>query len=107
MGRKAGRPDQECTVPAETNVPAGGYVFDIAARYTPKSREVPSAAEVEPWIEAIIRLWDDEAEYARRSQAAREHAQQWRPERLEPLYQQFFSGITRQPGPPFIASGVR
>jgi glycosyltransferase involved in cell wall biosynthesis len=101
MGSRAGRPEQACAVPA------GGYLFDIPARYTSETREVPTAEEVEPWVETIIRLWDDEAEYARRSQAAREHAQQWRPERLKPLYQEFFNGVTRRSGPPFVATDVR
>ncbi len=77
-----------------------GYLFDIPARYTPETREVPTAEEVEPWVEAIIRLWDDLAEYERWSQAARDRAQQWSPERLAPLYREFFSSITHQPGPP-------
>ena len=40
-----------------------GFLFDIPARYTPETREVPMAAEVEPWIETILRLWDNPAEY--------------------------------------------
>ena len=42
-----------------------GFLFDVPARYTPETREVPTAEEVEPWVEAIIRLWDDAAEYER------------------------------------------
>ncbi len=47
-----------------------GLLFDIPARYTPETREVPTAEEVEPWVEAIVRLWDGTAEYERWSQAA-------------------------------------
>ena len=36
-----------------------GFLFDIPAKYTPETREVPTAEEVEPWVETIIRLWDD------------------------------------------------
>ena len=57
-------------------------LFDIPARYTPETRDVPTAEEVEPWVETIIRLWDDPAEYERWSRAARERAQQWHPDRL-------------------------
>ncbi len=78
----------------------GGILFDIPAKYTPETREVPTAAEVEPWGETIIRLWDDAAEYERWSRAARERAQQWHPDRLAPIYRGFFSSITHQPGPP-------
>jgi len=35
--------------------------FDVPERYTPRSRIVPTAAEVRPKIETIIRLWEDPA----------------------------------------------
>ena len=38
---------------------SGGFLFDIPARYTPETRDLPTAEEVEPWVETIIRLWDD------------------------------------------------
>ena len=47
-----------------------------------------------------MRLWDDAAEYDRWSRAARDRAQQWHPDRLVPIYREFFSSITHQPGPP-------
>ena len=72
-----------------------GFLFDIPAKYTPETRDVqvprPTAEEVEPWVETIIRLWDDAAEYERWSRAARERAQQWHPDRLAPIYREFFS----------------
>jgi glycosyltransferase involved in cell wall biosynthesis len=79
----------------------GGFVFDIPARYTPETKIVPTAEEVAPWVDTIIRLWDDQAEYKRRSQAAREHAQQWRPERLAAIHCEFFHQVLRctNPGP--------
>ncbi len=83
-----------------------GFLFDIPARYTPETREIPTAEEVEPWVEAIIRLWDDAAEYERWSHAARQHAQQWHPDQLAPIYRDFFSNITHQPGPPLVPRGV-
>ena len=75
-----------------------GFLFDIPARYTPETREVPTAEEVAPWVETIIRLWDDAAYYDHCSRAARERAQAWHPDRLAPLYRDFFSRIIRQPG---------
>jgi hypothetical protein len=70
-----------------------GFLFDIPAKYTPGTQEVPTAEEVEPWVETIIRLWDDAAEYDRRSQAAREQAQRWHPDRLASFYRDFFSTL--------------
>jgi hypothetical protein len=83
-----------------------GFLFDIPAKYTPESREVPMAEEVAPWVETIIRLWDDAAEYERCSRAAREHAQQWHPDRLAPIYREFFSSLCRQPGLPLVTREV-
>ena len=35
--------------------------IEIPARYTPDTREMPTEEEVEPWIHATVRLWDDAA----------------------------------------------
>jgi glycosyltransferase involved in cell wall biosynthesis len=80
----------------------GGFLFDIPARCTPESCELPTADEVQPWVETIIHLWDDATEYDRWSRAARERSQQWHPERLAPIYREFFASITHQPGPPLV-----
>ena len=84
----------------------GGILLDIPARYTAETRDVPTAEEAAPWIETIIRLWDDAAYYARCSLAARQRAQAWHPDRLAPLYRDFFrriatTGVRRQ------AAGMR
>ena len=83
-----------------------GFLFDIPAKYTPETHDLPTAEEVEPWVETIIRLWDDATEYERWSRAARERAQQWHPERLAPVYREFFGRITHQPGPPLVPREV-
>ena len=72
-----------------------GHLFDIPARYTPETRDLPTAEEVEPWVETIVRLWDDAAEFGRWSRAALLRAQQWHPDRLGPIYREFFGGITQ------------
>jgi glycosyltransferase involved in cell wall biosynthesis len=79
-----------------------GFLFDIPVRYTPETRDVPTAEEVEPWVETIIRLWDDASFYDGWSRAARERAQQWHPDRLTPIYREFFGRLTHQPGPPLV-----
>ena len=79
-----------------------GILLDIPARYTEETTDVPTAAEVEPWIDAIVRLWDDEAEYTSRLKAGLQRAEQWRPDRLAPIYREFFGSITHQPGPPIV-----
>jgi glycosyltransferase involved in cell wall biosynthesis len=72
----------------------GGFLFDIPARYTPETRDIPAAEEVESWVKTIIRLWDNPAEYERWSNAARERARRWHPDRLAPIYRDFFSSVT-------------
>ena len=72
---------------------AGGLAFDIPARYTPDARDVPTAEEVAPAVEAIVRLWDDEAYYEKCSRAARERAGAWHPGRIAPHYCDFFYRI--------------
>ncbi len=83
----------------------GGLVLDIPARYTPASRLAPTAEEVEPWVEAIIRLWDDEEFYRHQSEKATGHAKRWHPEQLRPIYEQFFRNLQPQPGPPIVWRG--
>ncbi|MBA3560811.1 MAG: hypothetical protein H0W30_19715 [Gemmatimonadaceae bacterium] len=63
--------------------------------------------KVEPWVETIIRLWDDPHEYAAASERARSHAQRWHPDRLAPIYREFFSNLAPQPFPPLAPPGVR
>ncbi len=96
------RPLLDSTRPHPSPLPegegtSGGFLFDIPARYTPATREVPTAEEVAPWVATIIRLWDDAAEYERASRAARERAQAWHPDRLAIRYRDFFRCVSRQP----------
>jgi hypothetical protein len=63
---------------------------------------MPEAAEVELWIETIIRLWDDAGHYQDASERAVAHAGQWRPERLAPDYERFFRDLCPQPAAPLI-----
>ncbi len=76
-----------------------GFVLPLPERLTPVSREVPEAGEVEPWVETIVRLWDDRALYEEQSRRAREEARRWHPDRLRPLYAEFFRNVVRQAGP--------
>jgi hypothetical protein len=40
------------------------------------------------------------------TRAAGERAKRWHPDRLTPLYRDFFSRIARQPGPPLVPREV-
>jgi hypothetical protein len=60
------------------------------------TRDIPTDEEVEPWVAAIIRLWDDAAEYERWSQAALARSQRWTAESLKGTYVDFFGKLVSQ-----------
>ncbi len=82
----------------------GGLLFDVPARYTPKTTDVPTAEEVAPWVDTIIALWDDEEFYRQQSEKAVQWAQRWHPDTLRPRYVDFFRNLRPQPGPPIVPS---
>jgi glycosyltransferase involved in cell wall biosynthesis len=41
----------------------GGYVLPVPEWMTPETSRLPTEAEVEPWYDAVCRLWDDPALY--------------------------------------------
>ena len=58
-----------------------------------ESRILPTAEEVEPWVQAIIRLWDDQSWYQERSMRAKNESRAWRPDRIQPLFADFFGRV--------------
>lgn len=66
-----------------------GRLFEIAAHYTPATRAAPTADEVDPWVQAIVQLWDNEEIYQQMSGRCRRAAQRWHPEQLGPQYEAF------------------
>ncbi len=79
---------------------AAGFSLPLPDRLTPASQIVPTAEEVEPWVETIIRLWDDHALYEEQSRLARQEARRWHPDRLRPLHAEFFASVRQQGRPP-------
>jgi glycosyltransferase involved in cell wall biosynthesis len=70
-----------------------GLVRPLPERLTPDGRIMPEAEEVEPWVQTIIRLWDDRAFYEEQSARARAEAERWHPDRVRPLYAEFFRSV--------------
>ena len=70
-----------------------GVVLPLPDRITPRSRELPTPAEVEPWVEAIVRLWDDTTFWTERHRRASIEARRWSPPVIEPAYASFFARI--------------
>jgi hypothetical protein len=70
-----------------------GFLFDIPAQYTPQTSLVPSAEQVAPWIEMILRLWDDEDFYQQERRRCLAATEAWRPERLLPRFEGLFGNV--------------
>jgi glycosyltransferase involved in cell wall biosynthesis len=73
-----------------------GLLLEIPERYQPETRLLPSAAEVAPWVETLVRLWDDAAFYETERRRCLSAAEAWRPERLLPRFEAFFARVLRE-----------
>jgi len=79
-----------------------GVVLPLPERLTPLSRELPTAEEVGPWVEAICRLWDDPELLEEHARRARTEALRWSPDLLEEQSARFFRDVAPSPAPPFV-----
>jgi glycosyltransferase involved in cell wall biosynthesis len=70
-----------------------GLVLTLPSRLNPATRELPTAREVEPWVKAIVALWDDTVWYAEQSRRATAESRRWAPEVLEPQYVELFQSL--------------
>jgi glycosyltransferase involved in cell wall biosynthesis len=80
-----------------------GFVLPLPERLTPTSRIAPEAEEIQPWVEAIVRLWDDPALYEEQCARARVEALRWHPDRVRPLYAEFFREVLARAGAAAVA----
>ncbi len=72
-----------------------GIVLPMPERLNPTSQLLPTPEEIAPWVEAIIRLWNDGEFYAAHEHRAIAESSRWAPEVLEPLYARFFNRVQR------------
>ena len=78
----------------------GRISLPLPERLTPVTRIVPTAEEVEPWVEAIIRLWDDRDSTTSRARGfAGSPALASRP--ATAALRGVFRNVRPQPGPPY------
>lgn len=70
-----------------------GIVLPLPDRLTPATRFLPTPEEVAPWVEAIVRLWDDQAHYDEHRRRAEAESRRWAPEVLEPRYARLFNDV--------------
>jgi|GEM_PF-430425 len=77
-----------------------GIVLPLPNRLTPKTRILPTAEEVAPWVEAVIRLWDDRDFAREHHRKALRETRRWDAEALEAQYVQFFNELRPDSAPP-------
>jgi len=87
-------------------VGSGGLVVDIPDCYRPESTQLPRADDTSPWVQAVIRLWDDSEFYTEIVHQAVSHSRCWHPSRTVPIYREFFRRLGPQPGPPLVPKWV-
>ena len=88
-----------------------GIILLSPAPAHPVHARAADGQEMEPWVKAVIGLWDDPAWYAEACRRSRVEAGRWDPAVLEPLYADFFGAVgireTIPPpqGPAYAPSG--
>jgi glycosyltransferase involved in cell wall biosynthesis len=70
-----------------------GFVLPLPKDLDPSSTRPPDAHAAEPWIEAIVKLEDDQEFYAREAQRAKEASRVYLREELAPRYAGFFKQV--------------
>jgi glycosyltransferase involved in cell wall biosynthesis len=70
-----------------------GIILPLPDRITPATKTLPGADEVGHWVEAILRLWDDEGFYASHRDRALRESERWSPDLLAPRYRDYFLGV--------------
>lgn len=70
-----------------------GVVLPLPDHLVPGSHHLPGAEEMAPWVEAVIRLWDDAGFFAAHAERAAAEAGRWDPDVLAPQYVRFFTGL--------------
>ena len=70
-----------------------GFTFSVPGDITPATRKPVSPEVVQPWIEVITRLFDDEGFYRAECEKARNAAKRFSPEVLAPEYVKYFLKI--------------
>lgn len=77
-----------------------GLALPIPDRLTPATRSLATEEEVTPWVEAIVRLWDDADWFAEQERRAAIESRRWSRDSLEGEYARFFDGVRRRPRAP-------
>lgn len=71
----------------------GGVILPLPPSLANRADKPPPPDEVEPWVQAVERLFDDEVAYSALSQRALDRARAFRPEVVNPQYVEFFRNV--------------
>jgi glycosyltransferase involved in cell wall biosynthesis len=77
-----------------------GFVFDIPEQYTSTEHRTPEAAEVAPWVQTVIRLWDDAEFYKEQSARSLAESARYSPEIVIPKHEVVLERAMSQSRPP-------
>ncbi|MHB1559092.1 MAG: sulfotransferase [Isosphaeraceae bacterium] len=70
-----------------------GLIVSVPERLGPRTHELPTVSEVVPWLDAVIRLWDDGAWYAEQCRRSSSEARRWDPATARSRYVEFFNHV--------------
>ncbi len=70
-----------------------GLLLSLPDHLSAAGRTLPTSKDVAPWVEAIIRLWDDGELYSEHRRRAVVESKRWLPEVIEPMYLSFFNEV--------------
>ncbi|GHT12090.1 hypothetical protein FACS1894170_06480 [Planctomycetales bacterium] len=70
-----------------------GILLNIPPRHTPTSGTLPTDDEIEPWIRAIIELWDNSEHYTNISRKVRERSERWDYNHVAQQYDEILTGL--------------
>jgi glycosyltransferase involved in cell wall biosynthesis len=72
--------------------PGGGVILPVPERIKPDNLVLPTVAEVKPWFDAVVRLWDDDDHYRALSKAAQTATARFDPDTLADHASNLFRG---------------
>ncbi|MCL2349709.1 MAG: glycosyltransferase [Planctomycetaceae bacterium] len=70
-----------------------GLTLEIPAHYTPETRIAPTPEEIEPWVDAVITLWDNAEQYQLFGTKGKARAEYWQPDRIAQQYDSVLSNL--------------
>ncbi len=89
---------------------AAGVILPLPDRLTAATTVLPTAAEVNPWVAAIIRFWDDPTHHDEQCRLAATEARRWSLEEQTARYRAVLEGIRPraavEPLPPGRAKSI-